>query len=193
MKKLMINSTRHPARRRHSAAGFTLVEMMTSVGLGLLVLTSVSILYINGNECFMSMGNYQNLDRYSCNCLDVLSREIRNSTAVASYTTNQLVLTNAILGQSVTVTYNSGSHTLVLKKTGQPAQTNLLGCDSWSFSLYNRAPNISTNTITFNATTSAANCKLIQMNWKCSRTILGSKLNTESVQTAQIVLRNKTQ
>lgn len=193
MKKLMINSTRYPARRRHSAAGFTLVEMMTSVGLGLLVLTSVSILYINGHECFMSMGNYQSLDRYSCNCLDVLSREIRNSTAVASYTTNQLVLTNTILGQGVTITYNSTNHVLILKKTGQPAQTNLLGCDNWSFSLYNRAPNISTTNIAFNAAANAADCKLIQMNWKCSRTILGSKLNTESVQTAQIVLRNKTQ
>ncbi len=34
-------------------------------------------------------------------------------------------------------------------------------------------------------------CKLINMSWKCSRTILGSKMNTESVQTAQVVLRNK--
>ena len=34
-------------------------------------------------------------------------------------------------------------------------------------------------------------CKLINMTRKCSRTILGSKLNTESVQTAQVVLRNK--
>jgi hypothetical protein len=34
-------------------------------------------------------------------------------------------------------------------------------------------------------------CKLINMTWKCSRTVLGSKLNTESVQTAQVVLRNK--
>ena len=29
------------------------------------------------------------------------------------------------------------------------------------------------------------------MTWKCSRTILGQKANTESVQTAQVVLRNK--
>jgi len=34
-------------------------------------------------------------------------------------------------------------------------------------------------------------CKLINMTWKCSRTIFGSKRNTESIQTAQIVLRNK--
>jgi hypothetical protein len=34
-------------------------------------------------------------------------------------------------------------------------------------------------------------CKVINMNWKCSRAILQQKINTESVQTAQIVLRNK--
>ena len=185
--------TCHSIRRRHSAAGFTLVEMMTSVGLSLLVLASMSAVYIDGNQCFISMGNYQSLDRDSSGCLDTLSREIRNSTAVASYTANQLVLSNSILGQGVTITYNSGNHTLVLKKTGKPAQTNLLGCDSWSFSLYSRAPDISATNITYHAATNAADCKLIQMNWKCSRTILGSKLNTESVQTAQIVLRNKTQ
>jgi len=28
------------------------------------------------------------------------------------------------------------------------------------------------------------------VSWKCSRTILGAKINTESVQTAKIVLRN---
>lgn len=34
-------------------------------------------------------------------------------------------------------------------------------------------------------------CKLIKVYWKCSRNILGQKVNTESVQAAQIVLRNK--
>ena len=185
---------RNPTRRRFHAAAFTLVEMVTSVGLGLLVLTSVSILFINGNNCFVSMGNYQNLDRYSCNCLDILSREIRNATAVTAYSANQsITLTNATLGQTVVITYSSAARTLVLTKTGQPAQTNLTGCDSWTFSLYNRAPITSSTNITFNAATNAADCKLIQMNWECSRTVLGSKLNTESVQTAEIVLRNKTQ
>jgi hypothetical protein len=32
--------------------------------------------------------------------------------------------------------------------------------------------------------------KLISVSWRCSRTILGAKVNTESVQTAQICIRN---
>jgi len=183
----------HKPRLPATAGGFTLMEMMTSVALGLVLLGGVAILYINGNRCFVAMANYQNLDRYSCNALDNISREIRNSTAVTSYTTNQINLTNSILGQGVAITYNSTDRTLILTKTGKPAMTNLTGCDSWSYSLYNRAPKISSTNITFNAATNAADCKLIQMTWKCSRTIFGVKLTTESVQTAQIVLRNKTQ
>jgi hypothetical protein len=34
-------------------------------------------------------------------------------------------------------------------------------------------------------------CKLISVSWVCSRTILGSKINTESVQTAKIVIRKE--
>ena len=35
------------------------------------------------------------------------------------------------------------------------------------------------------------NCKLIAVSWVCSRTILGSKMNTESVQTAKIIIRKQ--
>ena len=33
-------------------------------------------------------------------------------------------------------------------------------------------------------------CKLVDVSWRCSRQILQKKVNTESVQTAKIVLRN---
>jgi hypothetical protein len=81
--------------------------------------------------------------------------------------------------------------TLSLEKTGLAPMVVLTGCDRWKVWLYNRAPNINSTNLSFNPATSLANCKLVNMSWKCSRTILGSKINTESVQTAQIVLRNK--
>ena len=34
-------------------------------------------------------------------------------------------------------------------------------------------------------------CKLVDLNWRCSRQILQQKVNTESVQTAKIVIRNE--
>jgi len=187
---------RQATRRRKLIIGFTMVEMLVSVGLGTLLLSGVMILYINGIRSFVAMGNYQNLDAKSCNTLDVLSREIRNSTVLLSYVPNQsLTLSNASarngLGQINIITYNPTARTLVLKRTAQSDLTNLTECDRWSFAIYNRVPITSSTNISFNAATNAASCKLINMSWKCSRTVLGAKLNTESVQTAQIVLRNK--
>ena len=187
---------RQATRRRKLIIGFTMVEMLVSVGLGIILLSGVMILYINGIRSFVAMGNYQNLDAKSCNTLDVLSREIRNSTVLLSYVPNQsLTLSNASarngLGQINIITYNPTARTLVLKRTAQSDLTNLTECDRWSFAIYNRVPITSSTNISFYAATNAASCKLINMSWKCSRTVLGTKLNTESVQTAQIVLRNK--
>lgn len=147
------------------------------------------------------MGNYISLDRKSRNTLDVLSREIRNATGVVAFNTNLparwLTLTNASQATVVTLTYDSNARTLVMTKTGQAAQTYLTECERWDFALFSRAPLLSTNNITFYSATNTTGvmdvtlCKLISMSWKCSRTVLGSKFNTESVQTAQIVMRNK--
>ena len=42
----------------------------------------------------------------------------------------------------------------------------------------------------YSASNNPAICKLVSVSWRCSRTILGQKVNTESVQTAKIVIRN---
>jgi hypothetical protein len=132
--------------------------------------------------------------------LDVLSREIRGASAVIATNASSITLTNATSGKSIIITYNSANSTLVL--TGTQIQletgtstpvTNLTGCNSWSYTMYSRAPTVTSTNITFNSTNNMAECKLIEMHWKCSRTVLGVALNTESVQTAQIVLRNGTQ
>jgi prepilin-type N-terminal cleavage/methylation domain-containing protein len=185
---------RHINQLRDTASGFTLIEMMTSIGLGAVLLAVVTILFINGSWSFVAMGNYQNMDAKSTTALDIYSREIRNATGLVAYNPGtSLTLTNATAGTRTTMIYNGTAHTLMMVKTSsseQTVQTNLTGCDSWSFSLYDRIPHFSSTNISFSITNTSS-CKLINMTWKCSRTILGSKLNTESVQTAQVVLRNK--
>ncbi|HSY17686.1 MAG TPA: hypothetical protein VK815_05090 [Candidatus Acidoferrales bacterium] len=194
--------TSHPLRRRGTAA-FTLIEMLVGTALGVVVIGSMMSLYMSGAISFSAMGNYQNLDAKSYNALDLISREVRNSNILLSYVNNQsLVLSNNYAnngaGQITTINYDSSAGNVTLKRASGTNSTtvNLLtGCDQMSFQLYSHAPNtnsFSTNVVFFNAT-NAAQCKMIQISWKCSRTVKGYKLNTESVQTAQIVLRNKTQ
>jgi prepilin-type N-terminal cleavage/methylation domain-containing protein len=177
-------------------AGFTLVEVLVAAGLGSLVMAVVAALSIYSARTFSAMSNYVDLDMHSRNALDVIAREVRLSTAVVDCNTNSssanyVTLTNSDAATLVKITWKPDAATLTLAKTGQPTQTLLVGCDRWKVWLYNRAPALSSTNISFNAATNLASCKLINMSWKCSRTIMGSKLNTESVQTAQIVLRNK--
>ena len=181
----------HIQHFRARAGGYTLIELVVCVGLSIILLAIVAMLFINGSQSFVAMGNYQDLDVKSTAALDSFSKEIRNATAVVGYTNGvSLTLTNSAAGTCTILRYDSTARVLVMSKTGQTDKTNLTGCDSWSFTLYNRIPSFSSTNITFSVT-NAANCKLVGMKWKCSRTILGSKLNTESVQTAQVMLRNK--
>jgi hypothetical protein len=179
----------------------TLVEVLVAMGLGSIVLAAVASLTMYAGKSSLAIVNYTDLDIKSRYALDMISREIRQATAVTSQQTNlptkSLTLTNADQGTQITLTFDSNARTLVMQRTGQSDLTTLTECDRWDFSLYQRTPyGFPTNIIFYPATNTTGSlslslCKLVNMSWKCSRTIFGQKVNTESVQTAQIVLRNK--
>ena len=186
--------------RGKRVSGMTLTEVMVSVGLGSMILAMAGSLWLFGSRSFAAMSNYTDLDTKSRNALDLMSREIRQATRVTGFhntgDTRWLQVTNTAQGTAITYTWNASPRTLVCQKTGEPDQVYLTECDRWDFDLFQRAPQKSGSYVFFPATNTAGApdlsiCKLINMTWKCSRTILGSKVNTESVQTAQVVLRNK--
>jgi prepilin-type N-terminal cleavage/methylation domain-containing protein len=178
---------------KRNKRGFTLVETMVVMGLAGIVLAIIMATYNYSGTSFSAMGNYTELDRKSRAALDLLSREIRNSSALIGVTNSPKALTfyNGTTGKRVTITYDSANKLLKFDKTGQATQILLTSCDQWDYALYGRVPTPTSSNITFNAVTDITACKLVNMTWKCSRTIFGSKRNTETIQTAQIVLRNK--
>ena len=203
--------------RRQAVGGMTLVEVMVSVALGALVLAMGSSLWLFGSRSFVAMSNYSDLGVKSRQALDLMSREIRQATRVTGFdntgTAKWLAVTNNALGTTVVYSWNAASRRLLRQEirtytassgpsamaassTERPSLVFLTECDRWDFELYQRAPQKDGTYLFFPATNSAGAydlsiCKLVNMTWKCSRTILGSKVNTESVQTAQVVLRNK--
>jgi len=189
--------SRGPRRIR----GTTLVEVLIALGLGSMVLGAVGSLIMFASKSTLAMVNYTELDGKSRYALDVVTREIRQANGLLSFQTNPPVtsftLTNVDQAAAITLTYDSNARTLVMSKTGQPDLTVLTECDNWNFSLYQRTPYITaTNVLYYPATNTAgvldaSLCKLVNLSWKCSRTIFAQKVNTESVQSAQIVLRNK--
>lgn len=180
--------------------GLTLMEVLVAVAICSLLMVVLLSLWLFGSRSFVAIANYQDLDAKSRHALDIMSLEIRQATQVLGFQSSGsnrwLVLTNEAKNLGLKYNWDAGTRTLTGQKTGRSPEVYLSECDAWQFELYQRTPRQNTTNLFFPATNvfgsyDPAIVKLIDMSWKCSRTILGQKVNTESVQTAQIVLRNK--
>jgi Tfp pilus assembly protein PilW len=156
----------------------TLVEVMVATALGTLILATAGSLMLYNVRSLAALSNYADLDRYSRNAVDRISRDVRQAATLASFTSTELRFTFPS-ASDVYYTYDASGRTLVRRQ----------GCDGLTFTVYGRN-NISNSWDQFEVA-SAANAKLIKLNWTCSRTILGEARNTESIQTAKIVLRKQ--
>src|ERR1051325_12254750 len=96
---------------RRSRRGFTLMETMIVMGLAGIVLAIFLATYNYSGTSFAAMGNYSDLDRKSRAALDLLSREIRNSSALIGVTNSPKALsfTNATTHKKITITYDSAN------------------------------------------------------------------------------------
>jgi hypothetical protein len=172
----------------------TLIEMLIAMSVGVLVMAVVGVLSVYALRSFTAMGNYADLEAKSRIALDKITRDVRQATGVVSYSYDafepRLCLTNALEGSRFTYVWYAQERVLECEKDGHPTSVYLTECDEWRFTLFQRTP-LPGSTNAFYPTTDPAACKMIEMSWKCSRTMLGRKWNSESTQTARIVLRPK--
>ncbi len=168
--------------------GVTLPEMMVGTGVGSLVLMMIALVFASSSRSFSAIGNYISMDQKSRNALDQMTRDIRRAKDLITFSTNQLVF-NYAGTTNLTIRWDPSSRQLVQWKTGD-TRTNILlsECDSLQFSMYKNIPLPGGG---FTNTTSTAEGKSISVAWKCSRTILGKKVDTEDMQQALIAIRNK--
>jgi hypothetical protein len=166
---------------------FSLVEMLFTVGVAAVVLAGVLAFLAFSNRSFASLTNYLDLDQKTQMALDKMSREIRQVNAVTAFTSTNLTFTDYD-GGTLSYAYDPNQRTLTRTKAST-TETLLTECDTLSFAVFQRNP--SNNTFNPYTTASAANIKLVELTWNCSRGILGVTANTESMQSAKIVLRKK--
>lgn len=187
-----------PKQRRN--AGFSLVEMLIAVTIATSVIGVVAVISVDTALHYAAIGNYVTMADQSRNAMDMISREVRSSNALIAFSTNTpvyLELSNSTSSTITTIYYDNTNSYLSMSKTGQSNRVLLTQCNFWTFSLYNRHPLINSNDIYFYPSTNysgqvdASRTKVINMSWKCTRSVLGTKLDSQSVQTAQVILRNK--
>lgn len=114
-----------------------------------------------------------------------MSQKLRQATAVKSFSTNSVAVNYK--GGTLTYTYSANSGKLLENDRG--ATTVLLeDCDALTFALYKRQA--TTNTFNVFPTLTATNeAKVIAVNWRCSRTLVGKKSGSSELASARIVLR----
>jgi len=173
---------------RDTRAGFTLVEMMVASGVGTIVLTGLMLMFWFSNRSFASLANYLDLDQKTQSALDKMSREIRQVNMLTAYSPTSLTFQDWD-GGTLQYTYDPNAQTLTRNKGDTNITTLLTGCDSLQFSIFQRTPN--TNTYEPVSTSTVTNTKVIELTWNCYRKILGNTANTECMESAKIVIRNK--
>jgi len=188
-------NTKNPAPKGlNRSMGMSVIDLLTTVGVASIVLTVLMSFYLFALRGVGAIGNYTQMDGKSQQAVDLMLREVREANLVVDYQNKSsgawLKLANTTVSPSVTNTFTWDPTTgyLTWDKTGQATRILLSGCDDWTFTFYIRVPD--SNGV-FYSTTDASACKLINMSWKCSRTNIKQKMNTESVVTAEVVLRNK--
>jgi hypothetical protein len=119
-----------------------------------------------------------------------MTRNIRKSKDLVSFATNRLVFNyQGSTNSTLIYNYDPATRQLGEWKTGD-TKTNILltDCDYLEFSMYKNVPLAGA---TFGKTTVPSQGKVISVNWTCSRTTVGKKMNTEDMAQALIVIRNK--
>jgi hypothetical protein len=183
--KTIFTNTAWKQRQR----GFALAEAWVTVGItALLLMVLTSFTQFSGRS-FAALFNYVSLDDVNRIAMDRITRDVRQAVRVQNATTNLLVLVDADGVSTITYVYIPSTRVLKRARTGQPEEQILTECDRLTFSIGQRNAVFGSYDVYPVATPGTA--KVINVSWSCSRTIFGLKENTESVQTARIVIRKQ--
>lgn len=176
-----------PAHRL-TPKGFALVEAMIATGITTVIVLVLCSFAVFSSQSFAALFNYVELDDANRIAMDRITRDVRQANRVKAATTNSLTLEDAD-NTEIIYNYNPTTREVTRKKYGQPTEILLTGCDRLAFTLGQRNPKGGTFDI-YNPSSMDV-VKVVNVSWRCSRKILGRIENTESVQTARIVIRKQ--
>ena len=161
--------------------------MLVAMGIGSLAMMSLASFSLYAGKSVASLANYAELESRSRLALDRMSQEIRQTRGLTDFTSTSLNFTDSD-GLSLSYVYDPSAKTLSRLKNSK-RDVLLEGCDYLQFGVYQRNP-IGGSYDVYPAAT-ALTAKLIQVTWGCSRSILGTRANSEIVQSSKIVIRKR--
>jgi YD repeat-containing protein len=170
------------------SSGFTITEFLVAMTIGFVALAGTAALSIYTARSFAAMGNYMELDKNSRNALDKLTQIIREADGVLSYDQHSVQL--SYHGASLSFDYDPSSKVVSMTNTNGAKTTLLTDCKFLDFQVFQRN-SVAGTYDQYPVTTDESVAKIVQISWICSRHLVGNLLNTESVQSAKIVIRKQ--
>ena len=180
----IISSNKKPG----AIAAATLVELMIAILVGSLVFLVLTAIAVYTSRSFAALGNYMELDKRSRNTLDRMTQMIRESDGVLSWSNHELVLSYQT--QPLSFAYKPSDKQLVMTETNGSQRALLEGCDFLDFQIFQRTA-VGGVYDQYPVTADEAAAKIVQISWVCSRSLIGNLINSESVQSAKIVIRKQ--
>lgn len=178
--------TRTTGRRR--TAGMTIAEALVSMCVVMLILLALCAFSMFSTRSFATMYNYVDLDDANRIAMDTLTRDVRQCKRVIDCTASRLILEDPN-GDTLGYIYDPMARTLSRTNNTTIARVLLKQCDRILFKIGQR--NTVAGGYDVYAAATPATAKVVNVSWLCSRTLFGRKENTESVQTARIVIRKQ--
>lgn len=163
-----------------------MLEVLIASGLAVVVGAALAAFTLFGTRTFAYMADYTDMNQSSQFALDEMSKQIRQAKELTSYSSSSLTFLDVTNG-TLQFRFDPSAKTLVQTSGGNDI-TLLTGCDSLQFSIYQHT--MISNTFDCYNISATNNTRVIRMNWTCSRDVFGKKAATETVETAEIVMRN---
>ena len=169
--------TKPHLKRRN--AGFTLIEILFAVILTTMVVVAGVTLAQNFMRTVAYLTNSVDLDNRSRLAADRMSREIRQCDRIVLRAGTNLT----------SYVYYPETRELIRSTAGSDEKI-LTGCDFVRFDLFQRQPSQGLYDA-YPMALSPTNCKVVQLNWVCSRTLFGFKANSTTMESGKVVIRKK--
>jgi len=175
---------------RKAVWGSVLPGTLFNITAGGLIAVGASVACLCNTYKLAAMASYQGLSSRNQDATSLIVKDIRRANSLDHASQDRVVLNCGSAGHTILVTYSYDAATHTLTRTdGRSTQTILTDLDGFSFSFFQRpASGMGFNSL---VPASGASAKMVSCRWSCSRKIAGDRVDTEKVELAPIVMRNR--
>jgi hypothetical protein len=167
--------------------GFSTPWTMVNVAVVGLAMLSSGPLGLTTMRKVATLASYPTLNQKGQAASGLIAGDIRRSSSIGSVSADSIVLKTGV-NSTVSYVFDSKARTLT-RKDAQGTQTILTDLDSFSFSLFQQ-PAANAAYAKF-LPASAKDARMVGCRWSSSRKIAGTKVDSEAVEMAPVVLRNR--